>query len=88
MVSLNSKKRKILADIFYNPLRSNIKWSDVESMLLALGALMEEGNGSRVRFLLNNVMAIFHRPHPQKEMDKGALKSLRKFLVNSGVYHG
>jgi hypothetical protein len=29
--------------------------------------------------------AVFHRPHPQKETDKGALISLRKFLENAGV---
>jgi hypothetical protein len=88
MISLNSKHRQTLAAVFYTPLRSNIKWSDVESLLQALGAVMEEGNGSRVRFLLNNVVAVFHRPHPQKEIDKGAIKSLRKFLINSGVYYG
>lgn len=87
MVSLNSKQRQVIADVFYNPLKSNIKWSDIESMLQALGAVVEEGNGSRVRFLLNNVVAIFHRPHPRKEIDKGALKSLRKFLINSGVHN-
>jgi len=34
---------------------------------------------------LNNVVAVFHRPHPQKETDKGALKSVRRFLENAGV---
>ena len=57
-------------------------------MLRSLGAEIEEGSGSRVRIFLNNVIAVFHRPHPRKEIDKGALKSLRKFLINSGVYHG
>ena len=29
--------------------------------------------------------AVFHRPHPQKETDKGAVKSLRKFLTVAEV---
>ncbi|MEW6501251.1 MAG: hexulose-6-phosphate isomerase, partial [Thermodesulfobacteriota bacterium] len=29
--------------------------------------------------------AVFHRPHPRKETDKGAVKSLRRFLENAGV---
>ncbi len=33
---------------------------------------------------LNGVKAVFHRPHPRKETDKGALMSLRKFLINAG----
>jgi hypothetical protein len=44
-----------------------------------------EGSGSRVRVKLNGVFAVFHRPHPERVTDKGALKSVRKFLVNAGV---
>jgi hypothetical protein len=50
-----------------------------------LGAKISEGEGSRVRIILRGVKAIFHRPHPQKEIDKGALVSLRKFLENAGI---
>jgi len=31
------------------------------------------------------VRAVFQRPHPQKETDKGALKSMRRFLIEAGV---
>jgi hypothetical protein len=43
------------------------------------------GRGSRVRVLLNGRVATFHRPHPQKETDKGALVSARRFLTEAGV---
>jgi len=52
---------------------------------LALGATISEGNGSRVRVMLNGAMAVFHRPHPEGNTDKGAIKSVRKFLENAGV---
>ena len=55
------------------------------AMLLALGAEISEGNGSRVRIKLNGVWAVFHRPHPHKETDKGAVKALRQFLESAGV---
>jgi hypothetical protein len=29
--------------------------------------------------------AVFHRPHPQPNTDKGAVNSVKKFLQNSGV---
>ncbi|MFN6309943.1 MAG: type II toxin-antitoxin system HicA family toxin, partial [Planctomyces sp.] len=34
---------------------------------------------------LNDVRAVFHRPHPQKETDKGAVRSMRRFLTEAGV---
>ena len=49
-------------------------------MLIAAGAEISEGNGSRVRIALKGVRAVFHRPHPRKETDKGAVKSMRRFL--------
>ena len=56
-----------------------------EKLLDYLGAEISEGEGSRVRIILKGVRAIFHRPHPKKEIDKGALVSLRKFLENAGI---
>ncbi len=67
------------------PDRPDIKWSDVEALMEALGATVKEGRGSRVRFLLNDVRAVFHRPHPAPETGKATVKDLRKFLINAGI---
>jgi HicA toxin of bacterial toxin-antitoxin, len=82
---VNIKHRKTLAAIYENPVRSDIPWRDVESLLLACGAEVTEGLGSRVRIALSDVRAVFHRPHPRKEMDKGAVVSMRRFLTEAGV---
>lgn len=82
---MQSKHHKTLQEIFDEPVRSNILWADIENMLRALGATIKEGNGSRVRMMLNEVSAVFHRPHPRKETDKGAVKSMRRFLIEAGV---
>jgi len=82
---MNNKQYKTLKLIFENPVRGDVTWSDIEGLLLALGASVSEGNGSRVRIALNGVYAVFHRPHPRKETDKGALKSMRRFLIETGV---
>jgi len=71
MKKLNSKQKKILESIFADPIRSGILWNDIEKILIALGAEISEGEGSRVRIYLNGVRAVFHRPHPKKETDKG-----------------
>ena len=79
------RQDKTLAAIFADPVRANIHWSDIEAMLRHFGAEITEGAGSRVRIALNGVRAVFNRPHPQKETDKGAVKSMRRFLTEAGV---
>jgi hypothetical protein len=81
---MNSRHQKTFNAVFSNPVRSSIVWADVEALLVALGAESFEGAGSRVSFVLNGVRAVFHRPHPQKETDKGAVKSVRLFLDQAG----
>jgi len=82
---MNKKAEKTYDAIFDDPVQSGIKWDDVEAMLIAFGAKISEGSGSRVRVELNGVRAVFHRPHPQNTTDKGAVKSVRKLLENAGV---
>lgn len=82
---MNARHRKILEAIYERPERADIAWREIETLLLGLGAEVSEGRGSRVRVALNGVRAVFHRPHPQKETDKGALKSVRRFLQEAGV---
>lgn len=72
-------------EIFKNPVQSDIEWQEIESLLKSLGANISEGNGSRVRIELNGQRAVFHRPHPEKVTDKGAIKSMLRFLDNAGV---
>lgn len=83
---MQSKHRKTLKAIFHDPTLSGIVWADIEAMLLALGAEINEGNGSRVRVALNGVRAVFHRPHPEKETNKGAVKSMRRFLQEADIH--
>ena len=71
--------------MFERPDRADVVWKDIEQLFIALGAEIGEGRGSRVRVHLNGVRAVFHRPHPQKETSKGALKSVRRFLEEAGV---
>lgn len=47
-----------------------------------MGKLPEE----ETRIALNDVRATFHRPHPEKETDKGAVKSMRRFLREAGIW--
>jgi hypothetical protein len=82
---MKTKHQKTLKSIFENPVKANIAWKDIELMLKACGAEISEGQGSRARIFLNGVRAVFHRPHPQKETNKGSVKSMRRFLKEAGV---
>ncbi|KAA6183956.1 type II toxin-antitoxin system HicA family toxin [Thiohalocapsa marina] len=82
---MNAKHQKTLQALFESPVPANLPWADVEKLLVACGAEVSEGRGSRVRIALNGVRAVFHRPHPQKETDKGAVMSMRRFLLEAGV---
>ena len=82
---MNSKLRKIYDAIYTNPVRADILWTDIEALLASMGAELTEGNGSRVRIVLNGERAVFHRPHPAKTTDKGAVKAVRDFLEKAGV---
>ena len=78
-----NRHQRVLAAIFAK--RANIAWSDIEAMLRYYGAEISEGRGSRVRIVLHDVRAVFHRPHPQKETDRGAVGSVRRFLIEAGI---
>ena len=82
---MNSAHRKTLAVVFATPAPSSLGWRKIESLLVALGAKVIEGNGSRIRFELNGVVASFHRPHPQKEAKPYQVRDARDFLTQAGV---
>ena len=82
---MNKKQRRALDAVFTKPEPSDIPWNDIEGLFRGLGAEISEGSGSRVRIALNGVRAVFHRPHPKRVTDKGAVASVRKFLITTGV---
>ncbi|WP_117193809.1 type II toxin-antitoxin system HicA family toxin [Rhizobium terrae] len=84
-MELSRKHQATLEAVFAEPVRASIPWRDIEAMLAACGADISEGQGSRVRIALNGVRAVFHRPHPQKETNKGAVKSVRRFLLEAEI---
>jgi hypothetical protein len=81
---MNKKQQRTFQRIFEKPERADIKWNDIESLFIALGAEISEGRGSRVRVAFKGVRAVFHRPHPERVTGKGSVKSVRRFLQETG----
>ena len=82
---MKRKHLKTLELIFSRPVSANLRWSEVETLLLELGARIEEREGSRVLIRLFGERRVFHRPHPSPMTDKGAVASLRCWLNDNGV---
>ena len=83
--SMNSKQKRTLIAIYKDPASSSLVWKEIESLFISLGAEVIEGNGSRVRFHKNGIIASFHRPHPKKEAKPYQVKDARTFLKQLGV---
>ena len=82
---MKRKSSKTLALIFARPVSGSIKWRDIESLMVDLGAKVSEREGSRIGVKLFGEVRVFHRPHPSPDTDKGAVESIRKWLENNEV---
>lgn len=82
---MNKKNQKTLESIFKHPTPSNIPWKDIELLFKAIGCEISEGSGSRIRIKHKGERAVFHRPHPKPNTDKGAVNSVKRFLIIIGV---
>ena len=82
---MNARRRKTLAAIFATPTRASLEWSEIEAVLIAVGCRVIEGAGSRVRFEKNGLVAMFHRPHPEKEAKRYQVRDAREYLSKLGV---
>ena len=82
---MKRKHLKTLTLIFSRPISGNIKWDDIESLFIGLGAELSEREGARIGVRLFGERRVFHRPHPSPNTDKGAVVSICKWLKENGV---
>jgi len=75
----------MLRAVFTDPVNGNIEWRKIEALFLALGAVRTERAGSAVSFVLNDVRADFHRPHPDRAALRYRVKDARSFLKQAGI---
>jgi hypothetical protein len=82
---MNNRHRKTLEVVFAEPVSGTVEWTSIENLLLAAGARLIEGSGSRVRFEKDGEVETFHRPHPAKEAKRYQVRAARAFLIRIGV---
>jgi len=82
---MNNKHKKTLQAVFSSPVPKGMPWADLEALLIAAGATVTEGDGSRVKFDMNGVTVAFHRPHKPKTARAYQITIAREFLETIGV---
>jgi HicA toxin of bacterial toxin-antitoxin, len=82
---MNNRHRRTLEAVFVDPVSGTLAWADVEGLLVAAGARIIEGRGSRVRFEKDGEIETFHRPHPAKEAKRYQVRAARAYLERIGV---
>ena len=81
---MNSKQRKTLKTLFEDPVLRNIRWNDVAGLIRAIGGVIAQGDGSRVRILIGDRSLNIHTPHPQKELKPYQIRAIRNLLSEQG----
>ena len=82
---MHRKHQRALELIFSRPVSGGIKWRDIDSLLLALGAEISEREGSRIGVKLFADRRVFHLRHPSPDTDKAAVENIRKWLETNGM---
>jgi hypothetical protein len=77
---VNAKHRRTLKALFTVPTRSNVRFSDIAALIVALGGEVREGAGSRVAFELKGRRLYLHWPHPGHEAKRYQVEEVREFL--------
>ena len=83
-MELSKNHIRTLQAIFRTPVARTLQWRRIEALIVALGGIRTEGDGSRVKFELEDETIHLHRPH-QKEAKPYQIRELRKFLLKAGV---
>ena len=79
------KHDKTLRAIFTTPTPVDISIRDVEALLRAKGATIEEGSGSRFHAVLDGKRLDLHRPHPNQELKRYAVRKVAAYLTKLGI---
>lgn len=78
-----SKAEKLITK--FASTRGLFPWSDLVAMLTALGFDIEQGSGSRVRFVKDGLVIKLHKPHPGNEIKAYAVKQVQQTLKSEGL---
>ena len=84
-MDISSRHRRTLERIFTRPTPSDIRWSEIEALMLTLDIEVSERSGSRVALKKDGRVLVVHKPHPGSQLGKSAVRAVAEFLEVIGV---
>ena len=77
-----SKKDKLLKKFLHVPIKKDLTFSELETLLITLGYVKLEGNGSAVKFFNKEKDSLInlHKPHPNDELKVYLVKQIQEKL--------
>jgi len=83
-----SKKSKLIKKFLEKPLRKDLTFSELKSLLLSCGFLQLEGAGSAVKFYNkeNDILINLHKPHPSDILKVYIVKQIQSKIEE--ICHG
>ena len=82
---MRSRHRQTLARVYVRPTPADIRWAEIEAMLLACGVAVTQRAGSRVVLAKNHERVVVHRPHPRPQTSRATVRDIAAFLRAAGV---
>ncbi|CCQ51535.1 hexulose-6-phosphate isomerase [Crocosphaera watsonii WH 8501] len=82
---MNKKQRKIYDTLFKEPMRDDILWHDVITLIKAIGGSATQEDNLGFRFELKTLSLNIYTPHPQKELKRYQVKAIREFLFKARI---
>jgi hypothetical protein len=84
--AMSHKHQHLLETIFRDPINTNLHWREVESLMVHLGATVENLSGARLRVKLNGYEDTLRRPHHgSSTLGRQDVKHLREVLARGRV---
>lgn len=78
-----SKKEKLLQKFLETPPRSDLTYTELESLLISFGFRKKEGSGSAVKFLHPKRPSIYlHKPHPSNILKRYIIKDIQSKITS------
>ena len=82
---MRSRHRQTLARVYAQPTPADIRWTEIEAMLLACGVAVTQRAGSRVALAKNHQRMVVHRPHPRPQTNRATVRDIAVFLRAADV---
>ncbi len=80
MLMMNNKHRKTLQKIMTTPVLASICFDELVVCMLAMGYTLEQREGSRIAFIIQDEELSLHKPHPNKEIKKYVVRNVAQFI--------